>query len=232
MSTAAAAKTPSYAATPLLRRAAVLGAGAMGSRIAAHLANAGIPVVLLDIVPPAKRSRRRAAASPLGAVARCSRPNRRPSTKLRRASHHARQFRRRPRGPERLRLDHRSRLRRPRHQAIAARENRAAPRPEPSSPPTPAACPLRRCANTPPEFRRRWFGTHFLQSAALHAPAGDHPHGRSRPGSRLGDSRVRRSPPGQVDRLRARHSQLHRQPHRCLFHADRRSPDAGAKPHD
>lgn len=35
-----------------LRRAAVLGAGVMGSAIAAHLANAGIPVLLLDIVPP------------------------------------------------------------------------------------------------------------------------------------------------------------------------------------
>jgi len=35
----------------LVRRAAVLGAGAMGSRIAAHLANAGIPVLLLDLVP-------------------------------------------------------------------------------------------------------------------------------------------------------------------------------------
>src|SRR5437763_7896504 len=33
----------------LIRRAAVLGAGTMGSRIAAHLANAGLPVVLLDI---------------------------------------------------------------------------------------------------------------------------------------------------------------------------------------
>src|SRR5271168_941496 len=38
-------------AAPLLHRAAVLGAGTMGSRIAAHLANAGLPVVLLDIVP-------------------------------------------------------------------------------------------------------------------------------------------------------------------------------------
>jgi 3-hydroxyacyl-CoA dehydrogenase len=32
---------------------AVLGAGTMGSRIAAHITNAGLPVVLLDIVPPA-----------------------------------------------------------------------------------------------------------------------------------------------------------------------------------
>ncbi len=34
-----------------IRRAAVLGAGTMGSRIAAHLANAGIPSYLLDVAP-------------------------------------------------------------------------------------------------------------------------------------------------------------------------------------
>ena len=34
-----------------IKKAAVLGAGVMGSGIAAHIANAGIPVVLLDIVP-------------------------------------------------------------------------------------------------------------------------------------------------------------------------------------
>jgi 3-hydroxyacyl-CoA dehydrogenase len=34
-----------------IRRIAVLGAGTMGSRIAAHIANAGVPVVLLDRVP-------------------------------------------------------------------------------------------------------------------------------------------------------------------------------------
>jgi 3-hydroxyacyl-CoA dehydrogenase len=35
-----------------IEKAAVLGAGTMGSRIAAHLANAGVPCILLDIVPP------------------------------------------------------------------------------------------------------------------------------------------------------------------------------------
>ena len=35
-----------------VKKAAVLGAGVMGSGIAAHLANAGIPTLLLDIVPP------------------------------------------------------------------------------------------------------------------------------------------------------------------------------------
>jgi 3-hydroxyacyl-CoA dehydrogenase len=35
-----------------IEKAVVLGAGTMGSRIAAHLANAGVPCVLLDMVPP------------------------------------------------------------------------------------------------------------------------------------------------------------------------------------
>ncbi len=35
-----------------IQRAAVLGSGVMGSALAAHLANAGIPTLLLDIVPP------------------------------------------------------------------------------------------------------------------------------------------------------------------------------------
>jgi 3-hydroxyacyl-CoA dehydrogenase len=45
----------------VIRKAAVLGAGTMGSRIAAHLANAGLPVVLLDI--PAPSGARSAIAS-------------------------------------------------------------------------------------------------------------------------------------------------------------------------
>src|SRR5438128_10667952 len=35
-----------------INKVAVLGAGTMGARIAAHLANAGVPCLLLDIVPP------------------------------------------------------------------------------------------------------------------------------------------------------------------------------------
>src|SRR5713226_858347 len=34
-----------------IEKAVVLGAGTMGSRIAAHFANAGLPCILLDIVP-------------------------------------------------------------------------------------------------------------------------------------------------------------------------------------
>src|SRR5215469_4677631 len=35
-----------------IQRVAILGAGTMGARIAAHFANAGIPSYLFDIVPP------------------------------------------------------------------------------------------------------------------------------------------------------------------------------------
>jgi 3-hydroxyacyl-CoA dehydrogenase len=45
----------------LIRKAAVLGAGTMGSRIAAHFANGGLPVVLLDISGPGPRSAQPAA---------------------------------------------------------------------------------------------------------------------------------------------------------------------------
>src|SRR5690348_15831892 len=36
----------------LIHKVAILGAGTMGARIAAHFANAGVPSYLLDIVPP------------------------------------------------------------------------------------------------------------------------------------------------------------------------------------
>ena len=73
MSTVArpASSTPEIATKPLLvRRAAVLGAGTMGSRIAAHLANAGIPVLLLDMVPAGEGARNRLALAALGALAK------------------------------------------------------------------------------------------------------------------------------------------------------------------
>ena len=71
MTTAAPAAIPavSHAARPLLvRHAAVLGAGTMGSRIAAHLANAGIPVLLLDMVPAGDDDRSHLAKKALEAL--------------------------------------------------------------------------------------------------------------------------------------------------------------------
>src|SRR5262245_10825095 len=52
-----------------LRRAAVLGAGTMGSRIAAHLANAGYPVDLLDLVLPGQANRNAAALAGMESAA-------------------------------------------------------------------------------------------------------------------------------------------------------------------
>ncbi len=55
----------------LVRRAAVLGAGTMGSRIAAHLANAGIPSLLLDMAPnDSAEPRNKLALAALDALAK------------------------------------------------------------------------------------------------------------------------------------------------------------------
>jgi 3-hydroxyacyl-CoA dehydrogenase len=51
-----------------MRRVAVLGAGTMGSRIAAHFANAGVPALLLDIVIPNAPNRNTAAMAGLDAA--------------------------------------------------------------------------------------------------------------------------------------------------------------------
>ncbi|HLK47648.1 MAG TPA: 3-hydroxyacyl-CoA dehydrogenase/enoyl-CoA hydratase family protein [Bryobacteraceae bacterium] len=53
-----------------LRRVAVLGAGTMGARIAAHFANAGFPVDLLDVVIPGNPNRNAAALSGLESAAK------------------------------------------------------------------------------------------------------------------------------------------------------------------
>ena len=59
--------------TKQIERVAVLGAGTMGARIAAHLANAGFPVLLLDILPaaaaaPGNALRNQVAATALAAL--------------------------------------------------------------------------------------------------------------------------------------------------------------------
>jgi 3-hydroxyacyl-CoA dehydrogenase len=58
---AAAARAPRAADYPI-RRLAVLGAGTMGSRIAAHIANAGFPALLLDMAQDGDRNRLAAQA--------------------------------------------------------------------------------------------------------------------------------------------------------------------------
>src|SRR5271168_1909206 len=54
----------------MIHKVAVLGAGTMGARIAAHFANAGVPSYLLDMVPPGAQgaSRNQIAAAGLEAA--------------------------------------------------------------------------------------------------------------------------------------------------------------------
>jgi 3-hydroxyacyl-CoA dehydrogenase len=54
----------------IIQRVAVLGAGTMGSRIAAHFANAGVPSLLLDVVLPGEKDRSRAARKGIESAAR------------------------------------------------------------------------------------------------------------------------------------------------------------------
>ena len=55
-----------------IAKAGVLGSGVMGGAIAAHIANAGVPVVLLDIVPDGADNRNALAE---GALARMLKTN-------------------------------------------------------------------------------------------------------------------------------------------------------------
>jgi 3-hydroxyacyl-CoA dehydrogenase len=57
-----------------VKKAAVLGAGTMGAQIAAHLANAGVPTLLLDIVPQDEAKDRNAIARAGLAAAKKSKP--------------------------------------------------------------------------------------------------------------------------------------------------------------
>ena len=65
-----------------IQKVAVIGAGVMGSGIAAHVANAGLPVVLLDIVPDGANARNTLADA---AVARLLKTNPAPFTHKRNA---------------------------------------------------------------------------------------------------------------------------------------------------
>ncbi len=57
----------------LIRKAAVIGAGTMGCGIATHLANAGVPCLLLDIVPDGEGERSRIASAAIAGALK-SRP--------------------------------------------------------------------------------------------------------------------------------------------------------------
>ena len=157
----------------------------MGSRIAAHIANAGLPVVLLDIVPPGTDADAPKPRAQQNRPRRARRPEKIQTRGLllarHRTSDHHRQLRRRPRPDRRLRLDHRSRSREPRHQARAAQQGAAA------SPPRLDRHQQHQRPAHPRDRRRHADGAApplvrhaLLQPSALHAPARSHRHTRLR----------------------------------------------------
>ena len=87
-----------------IERVAVIGAGVMGAGIAAQVANAGVPVSLLDIVPEGAESRNVIAET---AIKKMLKTNPAPLMHSRNAKkNHAGQHRRWPKRNRRLRSHH------------------------------------------------------------------------------------------------------------------------------
>ncbi len=193
-----------------IQRVAVLGAGTMGSRIAAHFANAGIASVLLDLTKEVGAERRRDCHQAAPRRVLCRRLGVHDHHRqLRRRS---RQSRRRATGsskpsPKTWRSSARS----------GARWKRCASRDSIVSTNT-SGIPLRHISEGfSPELPQAFSRHAFFQSAALSASARSDP----RPGNRSRDSRirlgVRRPPSGQGRGAVQGYAELHRQPHRQLF---------------
>ena len=168
----------------MIRSAAVLGAGVMGAQIAAHFANAGVPVTLLDVTREAareglERAQRRSSRM------RSSHPS---LASLIRTGGFDEDL-----GLRRGRLDHRGDRRAARRQAGAARARRRAARRGRDRQLEHSGIPIASIAEGRSEsFRRHLLGTHFFNPPRyLHLleliPTADTDAGRRR-------ARSRRSP--------------------------------------
>jgi hypothetical protein len=201
----------------MIQSVAVLGAGTMGAQIAAHAANAGLPVLLLDVTPRPRRpvssgfagsspipssSPRPPRSSALAASTTGCPPPAAPTGSSKRSSRrldvkHALLGRLEPHvETRRHRLD--QHLRHP-----DSPDRRGAP-----------------CGDSPPLSRHA-----LLQPAALPAAGRADPRYRDGYRCRGGDAPVPGRPPGQGRRRRARPARLHREPHRHLRHG----ADAGTR---
>ena len=138
-----------------IRSAAVLGAGTMGAQIAAHLANAGVPSLLLDVSLDAARAGPEAGA---GAQARSV------LHQIHGGAHPAPAAFDDLAGAAIVRLDHRSGRRTARRQAGADRTRRtSSAAADAIVTSNTSGIPIARIAEGRSDaFRQRWLGTHFF----------------------------------------------------------------------
>ena len=167
--------------TPI-RSAAVLGAGTMGAQIAAHLANAGVPVVLLDLTADAAREGLKRAR---GAQARSVLHARHAALDQRRRLRHRL---RASRGVDWIveavveQLDVK--------RALLERVDAVAARRAPSCRSNTSGIPIAALAEGRSDgFRRHWLGTHFFNPPRYLPPARGHPDAGHRSGGRRARSR-------------------------------------------
>ena len=214
-----------------IHKVAILGAGTMGARIAAHFANAGVPSYLLDIVPPdAGPNRNKIAAAGLEA-AKKSKPAAFFETFAGEPGH-SRQLRRRSEKTSRRRLDHRSRSRKPGNQAGIIKESRSRPQTRHHHHHQHQRTPVAKIAEGfSDDFRRSWFGTHFFNPPRYMRLLEIIPTPETDRALIEAVDLVQRRPTWQRRGCRQRHAKLHRQPHRHIFGAERHAPDAGDGSH-
>ena len=215
-----------------IQKAAVIGAGLMGGGIAAHIANAGHDVVLLDIVPDGAKRPERAG-----------RGRRRPHAQdgpralhgeIRRQAHHHRQYRGPPAPLERCGLDRRGGDRDGGGQAGRLPQDRFGAQRGRDRLLQHLDHSLRRSARRDAGCVRAGLPHHpLLQPAALHAALGGGGGATNPGGGRRGSLRLRRPQARQGCGALQRHARLHRQPHRhlladrCRARSDRERGDGG-----
>ena len=213
--------------TTRIRKVAVLGAGVMGSGIAAHLANAGIPALLLDIVPPKAGARRGHGLQGVPQQVRRSGrwrtcASRSPARIVSRSGAHrsSRSATSRTTWPRIAECDWVVEVVKEDlavKQALFAKVEPHAASRTPSSAPTPRACPSRACSRAAaPTSSKRFLVTHFFNPVRymklLELVAGE----ETDPEVLKRIAPLRRGGARQGHRLRQGHHQLHRQPHRHL----------------
>ena len=214
-----------------IHKVAVLGAGTMGARIAAHFANAGVPSYLLDIVPPDADgpARNKIAAAGLEA-AKKSKP--------------AAFFE-----PGLARLvtvgnfeDDLKRLSEVDWIIEAVVENleikrallkkvEAVRKPGTIITTNTSGLPVAKIAEGfSDDFRKSWFGTHFFNPPRYMRLLEIIPTPETDPRRHRGRCPLQRCESGQGRSVRQGHAQLHRQSNRHLLRAQRDATDAGDGP--